>query len=1186
MGKIQQFKDAPEPNAYGQYYYESDSSEFEDISLSNSVLTPYDKFSDKTLHTTVVSDPDRDYIVGNKLPMVGLSNIKIKKLVINNAGVHHKVKNTHFRAFVFDKNTFDCFESGETTIDGEGNEVNLQDGETLKSYEDIHNALYTNIHNGADDDWTDGANRLSKYTMFMDYDAPSYNKKRGPGELTFLTDQTILEDLSTAEDPSENLSVPEYSYRGTLFDGVANMDGGTYGTSTTRYNQPFNPMDGLATFTERTTSILNEGGDNNYIQFVIWTKGDAKRFWNTKRRKQRLYVFKVDLNELINTSTSPATGLSKVINFTDFKRRQGGGGTTPAFVVSEFSVEINVAGGAPRDDYINSGYNPDILDNITYRKVLNNNNFDLDFSEMGPTHEPFTLNASNNSSTFRMKNDFTPTAKVTIRNRLFQNLQSFKTDTVDRQICSAPTTIKLKINTSDVIGEDTILEETNALIENNHPPFYKFCVLNWNDVNDEFQTVEDIFNKKPTTFNDIIKNQSDNNTFIFGEKNDALYNNYKTPGIKKIKVFVASYIPYNYGMNFAFENDYSQTPPFASIELLRFKLMTVRIFLDIPVSEFPDFGEVGGSDFSTIPWPNTVPIIGGINENSKYFQSVNDILGGGKIGSQDIIDESFLENAKINDQLGVGIDNYDLEQTRYFNKPYDMNQLLLPEENIVNVNYINEDPEWLATLPFPQYQEEFDIDNTGEVTIIDSSRWTRHPLFTNGAGRPDIGEWIAVKVIGITGNPATWTYPEEYSSYGITGWDHPSHPRGLVYNVETDELLPYGNGSEMPNSHFINPDYHQGNFLSYNTLVSTGESENKIDDVNFKDIIIGSQGEKNGKWMGDINYFPDPNVHPPEAPIDGDIIGDVIYTPKTYSDGTHGINIRYEVSSISNTYIDGRPIFRYHRADIGDLLKPFMDGGTQYNFKYEIKFNEWTENAPQHFFVTAGNTLDDIQGDSTGEQFMMVIDDGGVESFTNDELGIINGFPPEGKIYHRQQDGIYQLTNDVGTKVADFGVWINSNISRNIVSNYETQQSLAYQTTTSFPTLEFSTTRWFNSFYVGPGLSSAVIDFDIRNPVMVQSDVLEPFWNGSSTGRTFSEETSVGQIFINDNSDENLKKSCTLEFNTGNLTGKTIYDSSGNSNKGLLIGDYKIKKTRKGEPMRRDSFIKVPKKTNNSNGAL
>ena len=65
-----------------------------------------------------------------------------------------------------------------------------------------------------------------------------------------------------------------------------------------------------------------------------------------------------------------------------------------------------------------------------------------------------------------------------------------------------------------------------------------------------------------------------------------------------------------------------------------------------------------------------------------------------------------------------------------------------------------------------------------------------------------------------------------------------------------------------------------------------------------------------------------------------------------------------------------------------------------------------------------------------------------------------------------------------------------------------------------------------------------------------------------------------------------MKESCKLELNTGELTGKSIYDSSGNSNKGLLIGDYKVKKARKGEPMRRDSFIKVPKKANNKNGAL
>ena len=93
-------------------------------------------------------------------------------------------------------------------------------------------------------------------------------------------------------------------------------------------------------------------------------------------------------------------------------------------------------------------------------------------------------------------------------------------------------------------------------------------------------------------------------------------------------------------------------------------------------------------------------------------------------------------------------------------------------------------------------------------------------------------------------------------------------------------------------------------------------------------------------------------------------------------------------------------------------------------------------------------------------------------------------------------------------------------------------------------------------------------------------------WSWNSFNRSFPEESSVGQIFISDNQDKELKENCKIEINTGNLTDKSIYDSSGNSNKGLLIGDYKVKKVRKGEPMRRDSFIKVPKKINDKNGAL
>ena len=97
---------------------------------------------------------------------------------------------------------------------------------------------------------------------------------------------------------------------------------------------------------------------------------------------------------------------------------------------------------------------------------------------------------------------------------------------------------------------------------------------------------------------------------------------------------------------------------------------------------------------------------------------------------------------------------------------------------------------------------------------------------------------------------------------------------------------------------------------------------------------------------------------------------------------------------------------------------------------------------------------------------------------------------------------------------------------------------------------------------------------------------MERYWNSETTIRTFSDTISVGQIFIDDNIDFNLKNNCKLEFNTGDITDKTLYDSSGNGNKGLLVGDYKIKKTQKNEPMRRDSFIKTPNKTGNSEGAL
>ena len=126
---------------------------------------------------------------------------------------------------------------------------------------------------------------------------------------------------------------------------------------------------------------------------------------------------------------------------------------------------------------------------------------------------------------------------------------------------------------------------------------------------------------------------------------------------------------------YEFLNDFQQlvSPEF---EIGRWKLCTSRFYLDIPINQYPDFGDVGGSDYTTLPWPFTTPIIGGVSEDSKYKKSIQNTLGGGKIGELDIIDERFLINDLENDEMGKNIETMDLEQCRYFDKPYGIYNLL------------------------------------------------------------------------------------------------------------------------------------------------------------------------------------------------------------------------------------------------------------------------------------------------------------------------------------------------------------------------------------------------------------------------------------------------------------------------------------------------------------------------------
>ena len=412
---------------------------------------------------------------------------------------------------------------------------------------------------------------------------------------------------------------------------------------------------------------------------------------------------------------------------------------------------------------------------------------------------------------------------------------------------------------------------------------------------------------------------------------------YTTPGIKTIKSIMVSY------------NN-------ATNQLGRWKLLTSRIFLDIPINQYPDFSELGGDDYTTIPWPYTTPVIGGVSEDSKYKTSIQDTLSSGNIGDMDIIDEKFLVNDRDNDELGKSIKRMDLEQCRYFDKSYDISQLL----NISYTPYssfqrpLNSVEYYIENVnEFPFYFQEFDFNGDGEINAtFDLTGWAN-------AGRNDISSFLN----NIINNNLINTIP----TYGI-----------LNITPEYLATLPF-------------PQY--------------------VEELNIS-----------------------------------------------------GGNL--DTSDVSQWEQSGRP-------DIAHLVNVFRNAGGSglgSEYTYPSYVSEWGES-------------------------------------------IYDSLIPYGNGSEQPAEIFFNPTNLTFVKYNNFDYY----------------------------------------------------DGDMHK---------------------FPMESSVGQIFISDNQDLDLKQSCKLELNTGELSGKSIYDSSGNSNKGILIGDYKVKKVRKGEPMRRDSFIKVPKKTGNSEGAL
>ena len=105
--------------------------------------------------------------------------------------------------------------------------------------------------------------------------------------------------------------------------------------------------------------------------------------------------------------------------------------------------------------------------------------------------------------------------------------------------------------------------------------------------------------------------------------------------------------------------------------------------------------------------------------------------------------------------------------------------------------------------------------------------------------------------------------------------------------------------------------------------------------------------------------------------------------------------------------------------------------------------------------------------------------------------------------------------------------------------------------------------------------------FDIYN----NPSNLDGYWNGETETTTFQEESCVGLIFINDSTNSTLKNNCILELNFGDTQNDVIIDTSGQNNKGIIIGDYSLQKTSKDIPLIKDDVMITPV-TDSTNGAF
>jgi hypothetical protein len=631
--KTRLFLNKPDILDKGQYVFFDDSQ----VGYDNSDGLPLrvDKFAGKDLYSTVIENRENDIIVDGALDFSSDSFIRIDHIRIHAEDVVGWSTNKNYKAYIMDKAYFE----------NRGGDINSgwYDGWTG---EGILSAL----------DYGDSIYGVTK-EMFLwnSYDTEDARGETNPDDGYVLRDQIIAQNLISGE----TFLPDDFTNDSDIYTGEGL--GGASG-------------DWEALFLDSDCDKILCAGVGQKIYIMISLESDAWIYvFGNEDRPDLYYVFEIDVDTLYENKdngdaiTTITFGENDAIVNGTWTRTNWSSALTPepGLGLTELKVTINLGTLEDFDDNL-TDEQLSVSELLRPAQTFEIAKFDEGFCNQHPHQSIHALNFGSVNEPIQYNFDVLP--KVKVNNIEDYDLRAYQSSSLNQEICSAPNELTLDFDLTEHIQptEDYDIDIVDYPYDKLK---FKFYVVDWDDEDDKFVTDLDFLNDKPQDVFELIRKRQDG-VYYFSDLGTPLNHRYLTPGIKKIKAVLFSHT----------DVDYNYT------EIVRWKFISTRIYLGRPISEYPDFSELGGVGYNVLPWPHTTPIIGGTNENSNYSISIENILSGGKIGDTDIIDEQDLVDASENDETGKSIVNLDLQQVRYFSESYDMHQLLGIRDNIITPN--------------------------------------------------------------------------------------------------------------------------------------------------------------------------------------------------------------------------------------------------------------------------------------------------------------------------------------------------------------------------------------------------------------------------------------------------------------------------------------------------------------------